>query len=324
MNAKSQHLRAVTTGSEQGHSPDASEVLLRVAFESAPVGIAVFEVDNGTLGRVLAANEELCRLLGYTRDKVVGERLDALLDGVGAAATTSIEAFLLGNVEHHHFEECLRREDGSLAFLSIDATRVETGEDAPPIAVVSVRDATDVHDLAARFAFIADHDLLTALLNRRGFETRLVDTLARSVRYGESGAVVLLDLDGFKAVNAINGHAAGDTLLQAVAEVLRTRLRTTDLVARVGGDEFGVMIGRVDADDAMQTLRCLLDELAARITALPGEASGVTVSAGVALFDSDHPTTVGQMLDDAEAALENSKRSGRAAISLAPHPQTAA
>jgi diguanylate cyclase (GGDEF)-like protein/PAS domain S-box-containing protein len=310
MNTESLHAHVVGDGKGEALIPGASEILLRVAFESAPVGIAVFEVDGGTLGRVLAANDELCRLLGYGRDQVVGARLETLLDGVGAAATTSIEPFLLGTVAHHHFEECLRRKDGTLAFLSIDATRIESGKDEPPIAVVSVRDATDIHDLAARFAFVADHDLLTSLLNRRGFETRLVESLARSVRYHESGAVVLLDLDGFKTVNDQHGHAAGDAVLQAVAEVLRTRLRSTDLVSRMGGDEFAAMIGRIDADDAMGTVRCLLTELHQRIEALPGVAADVTVSAGVALFDGDHPTTVAQVLDVADGALRDAKESG--------------
>ena len=247
---------------------------------------------------------------------MVGVRLEQLFDGIGAAATSTLEPLLLDAVEHQHFEECLRRDDGSLAFLSIDAARVECG-DPRALAVVSVRDATDIHDLAARFAFVADHDLLTSLLNRRGFETRLVESLARSIRYGEMGGVVLLDLDHFKAVNDTDGHTAGDTLLQAVAEVLRTRLRSTDLVARVGGDEFALMLGRVNEASAVGTVESLLQELAARISTLAGAASRVTVSAGIALFDGDHPTTVAQVLEAADGALSEAKASGRAHASLA-------
>ena len=86
----------------------------------------------------------------------------------------------LHEVKWHH--------DGTLTFLAIDARRIECGNEAP-LAVLAVRDATDIHDLAARFAFVADHDLLTSLLNRRGFESRVVEALARSVRYGDTGAV---------------------------------------------------------------------------------------------------------------------------------------
>jgi diguanylate cyclase (GGDEF)-like protein/PAS domain S-box-containing protein len=277
----------------------------------------VLEAGDGRLGRVLVANQELCRLLGHDHDAVIGARLESLFDAVGASATTKIAPMMLESVEHHHFEECLRRDDGSLAFLSIDATRVTCGDDPRQLAVVSIRDATDIHDLAARFAFVADHDLLTALLNRRGFETRLVESLARSIRYGEMGGVVVLDLDNFKNVNDTDGHAAGDTLLQAVAEVLRTRLRSTDLVARVGGDEFALMVGRVDSRSAVVVVESLLEELRGRIATLAGAASKVTVSAGIALFDGEHPTTVQQVLEAAESALDDAKRTGRSRASLA-------
>src|SRR5262249_41372558 len=152
------------------------ENLLRMVFDCAPVGIAVLEVGDNRLGRVLAANQELCRLLGYDHQDVVGETLEALFEGVGAASTTTIEPLMLGAVEHQHFEECLRRDNGDLPSLAIDARRVECADERDGLAVVAIRDATDLHDLAARFAFVADHDLLTALLNRRGFETRLVET----------------------------------------------------------------------------------------------------------------------------------------------------
>jgi diguanylate cyclase (GGDEF)-like protein/PAS domain S-box-containing protein len=300
-----------------GASAAISENLLRMVFDCAPVGLAVLEVGEARLGKVIAANRELCKLLGYDYDDVIGEQLERLFDGIGASATTNIQPLMLGAVEHQHFEECLRRDDGELTFLAIDARRIECDGDAA-LAVVAVRDATDIHDLAARFAFVADHDLLTALLNRRGFETRLVEALARSVRYGETGAVVVLDLDRFKEVNDSNGHAAGDAVLQTIAEVLRKRLRTTDLVARVGGDEFALMIGHVDGPEALETVDELLGQIRDRIATMAGAAARVTVSAGIATFDRDHPTTVAQILEAADAALYDAKRAGRARAALAP------
>jgi diguanylate cyclase (GGDEF)-like protein/PAS domain S-box-containing protein len=307
------------SGAASSHPPASgvSENLLRMVFDCAPVGLAVLEVGDGRLGTVIAANRELCKLLGYDHDDVIGQQLERLFDGIGASATTNIQPLMLGAVEHQHFEECLRRDDGELTFLAIDARRIECDGDAA-LAVVAVRDATDIHDLAARFAFVADHDLLTALLNRRGFETRLVEALARSVRYGETGAVVVLDLDRFKEVNDSSGHAAGDAVLQTIAEVLRKRLRTTDLVARVGGDEFALMIGHVDAAEALETVDELLGQIRDRIATMAGAAARVTVSAGIATFDRDHPTTVGQIIEAADAALYDAKRSGRARAALAP------
>ena len=303
-----------------------SENLLRMVFDCAPVGIAVLEVGDGRLGRVVAANQELCRLLGYDHDDVIGERLERLFEGVGAAATTTIEPLALGTVERQHFEECLRSEDGDLTFLAIDARRVACADEAESLAVVAIRDATDLHDLAARFAFVADHDLLTALLNKRGFETRLVEALARSVRYGDTGAVVVLDLDRFKEVNDTNGHAAGDAVLQAIAEVLRKRLRSTDLIARIGGDEFALMINHVDGDAALRMVDELLEQIGERIAEMHGAAVNVSVSAGIATYDKEHPSTVALIMEAADAALYDAKRSGRAQAALAPEspPEIAA
>ena len=295
-----------------------SENLLRLVFDCAPVGIAVLEVGEGRLGRVVAANQELCRLLGYDHDDVVGETLERLFEGVGAAATTTIEPLMLGAVQQQHFEECLRRDNGDLTFLAIDARRVECDDESTSLAVVAIRDATDLHDLAARFAFVADHDLLTALLNRRGFETRLVEALARSVRYGDTGAVVVLDLDRFKEVNDTNGHAAGDAVLQAIAEVFRKRLRSTDLIARIGGDEFALMINHVEPEAALRMVNELLEQIRDQIATMAGAAARVTVSAGVATFDRNHPTTVALIMETADSALYEAKRSGRAQAALAP------
>ena len=294
-----------------------SESLYRAAFDRAPSGIAVLEAGDGRLGRVLVANSEFCRLLGYDHAAAIGADLKSLLDGVSAAAGGTVEQ-LLESVVDHHFEETVRRDDGSLAFLSFVATIFESADDSRPLAVVGVRDATDIHELAARFAVVADHDLVTALLNRRGFETRLGESLARSVRYGEAGAVVLLDVDRFKSVNDTDGHAAGDAVLQTIAEALRARLRASDLVARIGGDEFALMLGRVHPEAALVMIESLLEQLALQMAKLPGAAAAVTVSAGIAAFNGDHPTTVAKVLEAADAALYDAKRSGRGRASLSP------
>jgi diguanylate cyclase (GGDEF)-like protein len=128
----------------------------------------------------------------------------------------------------------------------------------------------------------------------------------------------VLDLDRFKEVNDSNGHAAGDAVLQTIAEVLRKRLRTTDLVARVGGDEFALMIGHVDGPEALETVDELLGQIRDRIATMAGAAARVTVSAGIATFDRDHPTTVAQIIEAADTALYDAKRSGRARATLAP------
>jgi GGDEF domain-containing protein len=107
----------------------------------------------------------------------------------------------------------------------------------------------------AEMAVLAAHaeiDPLTELLNRRGFERELKRAIAHGKRYGTRAALIYLDLDHFKPVNDRHGHAAGDAVLRAVAEVLTRHVRASDLVARLGGDEFAVMLWRLSEADAQR------------------------------------------------------------------------
>src|SRR5579875_145629 len=120
-----------------------------------------------------------------------------------------------------------------------------------PDAVVRLKAENAV--LRARLAEaerLADHDALIPVLNRRAFSRELARTIAYCERYGAAASLVFFDLDGFKAVNDAHGHAAGDAALRAVAEVLTANVRDSDLVGRLGGDEFGVILAQANREVA--------------------------------------------------------------------------
>jgi diguanylate cyclase (GGDEF)-like protein len=143
--------------------------------------------------------------------------------------------------------------------------------------------------LAAR----ADVDPLTELINRRGFERELKRALAHAKRYGTTAALVYLDLDRFKPVNDGHGHAAGDAVLKAVAQVLTRHVRASDLVARLGGDEFAVLLWHISEADA-QHKALELEAAVDRTTAThAGTSLAVGASAGAApLLPLDQPADV--------------------------------
>ena len=118
--------------------------------------------------------------------------------------------------------------------------------------IVHVEDISVRKRMEASLQRLADHDPLTDLWNRRRFEEELRRQVARCRRYGEKAALLLMDLDGFKAVNDSFGHKAGDDLLKLVAAALQQRVRGTDAVARLGGDEFAVLLGNVSPDQAAE------------------------------------------------------------------------
>ena len=154
-----------------------------------------------------------------------------------------------------------------------------------------------ISDLEAR----VDIDPLTDVLNRRGFERELKRSLAYIKRYGTSAALVYVDLDGFKPVNDRHGHAAGDAVLRAIAAVLTRSVRASDVVARVGGDEFAVLLWNVTAAAASAKAAAL--EAAVYATPVHWVSSTLVVGAsvGVALLGPlDTPAAV---LERADAAM---------------------
>ncbi len=206
--------------------------------------------------------------------------------------------------------------------------RAETTERAPrssrpPSRSSVMRLVAEVDKLAAALeasrAHIAalearvDVDPLTDVLNRRGFERELARSLAYVKRYGTSAALVYLDLDGFKPVNDRHGHAAGDAVLQAIAAALMRQVRASDLVARIGGDEFAVLLWNVGETEAMAKAAAL--EAAVYATPVSWGASTfvVAASAGVAvLWPLDTPAAVLARADLAMYARKAERRARRA------------
>jgi diguanylate cyclase (GGDEF)-like protein len=171
----------------------------------------------------------------------------------------------------------------------------------------------------AELRYLADHDSLTGLLDRRRFRSELDSYVSFSARYGGRGAVMIIDIDGLKSVNDSLGHQAGDNLIRQIAKILRERARTTDIVARLSGDEFAVLIPQTDTEGALQ----LGEDLRAQVAenARPGpEADPVTISVGIAMFGGEHGGGPEAVLAAADQAMYRAKDGGRNRISLFRDP----
>jgi diguanylate cyclase (GGDEF)-like protein len=156
---------------------------------------------------------------------------------------------------------------------------------------------------------LADLDALTSLHNRRYFHETLAREASRAHRYDRHLALIVLDLDDFKAINDQIGHLAGDAVLAEIAERVREVVRSADIACRVGGDEFGVILPESTLEDADQLYARLRGAVAARPTTLAG---ALTVSAGMAeLKSDDDPTSFFQRADD---ALYRAKAGGKGRV----------
>lgn len=130
-------------------------------------------------------------------------------------------------------------------------------EDALNAAMEAREELADAHRRIAVLEHQARTDEVTGLLNRRGFELEMESAMARVRRYGEHGVLIIVDLDGFKPINDTHGHAAGDLVLATVGSVLIRHTRNTDRVARVGGDEFAIILMEADEEGAAKRVRAL-------------------------------------------------------------------
>jgi diguanylate cyclase (GGDEF)-like protein len=195
----------------------------------------------------------------------------------------------------------------------------EPAEAAPRARSQAMRLAAEVERLArelaaarseiAALAARADVDPLTELANRRGFERELTRACAYVKRYGTSAALVYLDLDGFKTVNDNHGHLAGDAVLKAVAMVLVRHVRASDLVARIGGDEFAVLLWNCGEADAAAKAQALEEAIGRTTATHRARVIAAGASAGIALLlPLDTPTTVIERADRAMYARKAVRR----------------
>ncbi len=159
---------------------------------------------------------------------------------------------------------------------------------------------------------MADHDPLTGLLNRRKFEAELERHVQGIKRYGAEGALLMLDIDHFKAVNDTLGHNAGDELIVSIAGALRNRLRSSDVLSRLGGDEFAALLPKADAAEARQVAGDLVGAVRENAALLSGERhKNITTSVGVAMFDEREDLSGEVILIEADLAMYDAKEAGR-------------
>ncbi len=157
---------------------------------------------------------------------------------------------------------------------------------------------------------LSDH--LTGLLNRKGFDRRLQEMMARADANGHRAALLLVDLDDFKAVNDTHGHPIGDQLLIAFAERLRACVRTGDAVARIGGDEFAIILDNVHSQNTVERIAHTVVHAALRPFEIDGRRLVSTASVGSAMHRPDQGTSVSELFMRADMALYEAKRHGKA------------
>jgi diguanylate cyclase (GGDEF)-like protein/PAS domain S-box-containing protein len=269
---------------------------LRTFADAAVEGLVVIDGE-----RLVDANRSFLALSGFESLGDAPERLsDLLIEANLSALSTAPDAppvecrLLRADGESREVELLLR----PLAWRGAD------------LRILAVRDISERKEAAERIAHLAFHDALTGLPNRAVFADHLSRTVAKASESSEDAAILCVDLDGFKAVNDIYGHPAGDALLVAAAQRLRSCVRGHELVARLGGDEFAVVQAGGDQPGHAGLLAQRIVESLAEPFAINQDIVRISASVGVALFPADAADPE-SLIKNADMALYRAKADGR-------------
>jgi diguanylate cyclase (GGDEF)-like protein/PAS domain S-box-containing protein len=216
-----------------------AEERFRLAFDHAPIGIALVSPE----GKWLRVNGTLCEMTGYSEQELLAKSFQDITHPDDLDADLEhVREMLAGEIRAYEMEKRYFRADGSIVWILLSVALVRD-DDGQPLYFIS-----QIQDIGARklaqgeLERLAHHDALTGTLNRRAWDAELSRAIARSQQSGRPLAVALIDLNGFKQVNDAHGHDAGDVLLKQAARVWQAELRGSDRLARVGGDEFAVLL----------------------------------------------------------------------------------
>lgn len=231
--------------SEQWQADHDSE-LYRAVVESSHDAIISKNLD----GLILTWNGGAERLFGYRASEVVGKPITVIVPPGLDDETPELLRRVRAGDQIDNFETIRQRKDGTQLEVALSLSPIRDGDGAVVGASTIARDISVRLRYQEQLRRLAEHDSLTGLRNRRRFERDVADQVSRARRYGELATLLLLDLNGFKTINDTHGHRAGDRVLQAIGRTLRARLRETDVVARVGGDEFAVLMPYAGAEQA--------------------------------------------------------------------------
>lgn len=279
-----------------------SEERFRTAFEMAPIGMALVATD----GRWMRVNRALTELVGYSREELLQQTFQDITHPDDLRSDlASLERMLSGEVESETVEKRYVHREGHAVWIQRNTALIRDPAGEPLYFISQLQDITERKREEERLRTLSFADELTGLYNRRAFVTMAAEQLKMARRQRRRLLLVYGDLDDLKGINDEHGHAEGDRALVATAAVLRRTFRESDLIARVGGDEFAVL-AEVAEKDATPILQRLGEQLDAE--SLEGERPySLSMSLGAARFDPDDPCDIKELVARADSLMYREK-----------------
>jgi diguanylate cyclase (GGDEF)-like protein/PAS domain S-box-containing protein len=272
------------------------------------IGIGVADTE----GTILEVNRALCEMLGYTPEEFLRFPIwEFIHPGDSPGIWDQVKNLLSGESDHVRLEKAYFRKDGAEIWTHLVLSLVRDPQGQPRFVVAMIENITERHHLQTRLAHQALHDPLTGLPNRTLFFERLDAALAVRGK-GQAVGVCYLDLDDFKAINDTLGHHTGDALLRTVAQRLGAELgRDGHLVARMGGDEFVVLVEHSDGIDHLRQVAQTALDTVRRPVKLDGPQIVVSASVGIVQQTDDGADSAAELMQAADTTMYWAKADGR-------------
>lgn len=282
-----------------------SEDWFRFAFDYSSIGIALLSEK----GNFLQFNNALCNVLGYSKKELLKTNIQHIAHSDEAENFNYfLKEMLEDKLKIYQKDQRYIHKNGDIIWVRMNFSMIRMKKNSYFIA--QFQNITNEKQAEEQLRHLAYHDPLTGLANRNRFEEQMQEILAFARRHRSGFALVMLDLDHFKIINDTIGHDAGDLLLQIIAERVKSAVRMTDIIARVGGDEFVVVITDITKVDSIANIvQKILDSLLKPIL-IKGHEIYITTSIGISVYPYDgHDLQI--LMKNADLALYRSKELGR-------------
>src|SRR5581483_2583240 len=297
----------IHSGNGGGMPLPPSEDHFKSAFVHSTIGMALVSLE----GRWLQANAALSSMLGYSADELLQTTFQALTHPEDLAADLAlVRRLTAGEIESYSMEKRYFHKQGHTIYALLSVSLVRAAANQPRYFISQIQDITARKRYEEDIRYLANHDPLTGLASATLLDDRLATAMARTSRSGDKlMALLFVDLDRFKVVNDSLGHAFGDRLLKMAAERLQGCMRSSDTVARRGGDEFVVLVEDLAAPEDALFAAHKIQQALARPMLIDGKELVTTATIGAALYPADG-NTAERLLTNAEAAMHRAKLEG--------------
>ncbi len=284
------------------------------AFNNAGVAMALIDADT----RIFKVNRATCDLFKISEEKLLGKRFTEASQASGRHANYNrlFQEFIEGKHQRYYsIDEYLQGDGKTSIWAEVVGVAITDEQGKFDYAVMHIQDMTQEHKLTQKLSYQAEHDSLTGLPNRFAFETKLQALLDKEDN--AEHVLCYLDLDQFKVVNDTCGHIAGDELLKQISILLKQSLRNSDLLARIGGDEFAVIFFNCSLDVAVKQLEKVLLNLEYFRFIYNDKSFNVGISIGVVKTYTS--STLTELLKQADSACYAAKDAGRNRLHIYRH-----